>query len=136
MGQNSQVCPPAGNVAQSHFTVSSCTSATATVAFANPLKNGKCLAEDLSWVTVASLSPTNASLNKCFKLNTVSQGETVTLTGVPCNSIVAVFAHDGSYKAEPFVDVDFLGSCSDGSGSGHCGPYGNYVLKCDSCSLA
>jgi hypothetical protein len=103
------------------------------------LLGGKCDQKELSWVTLASVSPGNATaLNpegKCNKMEEINYQETVVLTGVPCNSTVVVYAHDGSYKATPWADVDFLGGCSDNSGENHCGPYGNYVLNCQTCSV-
>ena len=138
IGTGSNSCPLVSGVTSTNFKVINCTSGTATVNFTSPFFNGVCTAKSISWVTVAALDPSNGTLLTCLKgYGQYSLiGEAVSLEEVPCGSRIVVYAHDGSFK-NGAADVLFLPSiCRDSSDKNHCGPYGELILDCSTCTVA
>ena len=125
----------------SNFQVTNCdlTKKTATVAFTTNLRNGKCESVSLSWITLAAFYNGKLPTDVCIKSEqgsaTISGGVT-TLTNVPCDSTLSVYAHDGSFKGSVGSLAGILPKrCRNNSGNSYCGPYGQLKLNCGECKV-
>jgi hypothetical protein len=141
-------CPAQDAVKSSDLRISSCSGGTATITYYTNLPNGQCQAVPLQGVTLAAFAPGASTADRCAKApraaaagGLTAYSSTVTLTGVPCGSRIAVYAQDSSYSSSGNVGVNLAGvlpqACRDDSiaNGNNCGPMGSFIVQCEVCQL-
>ena len=132
-------CPATSAVTPANFQVTDCSATTATVTFKSTLLSGTCGTTSLGYITLAAIAPGAKASNRCTKGSgeASTYGGVVTLTGVRCDSRVLVYAHDASYASPRRVRLSGVVPvrCREGSRTGNCGAYGDFVVDCGACNV-